>query len=88
MKTKETERIELKENGFCRKLNYIEISLQSKEDTENALAYNKQENYAYKFIARNFINTEYLLPFLYQGYKISPYKSDIFNNDCIVLYHE
>ena len=88
MKTKEIEKIELKEDGFMKKLNYIEISLQDKEDVKNAIAYNKQEQYIYKFIARNLINTECLLPFLYQGYKISPYKSDIFNNDCIVIYHE
>ena len=81
-------KVELNEHGFMHKMNYIEISLQDKEDTENAIEYNKQENYEYRFVARNLINTEYLVMFLSNGYEVIRIFDDMLKNDCICLVHK
>lgn len=85
---------EVKENdvildGFhAKELNYIELSLQDEKATEEAIKYNKANNYKYKFIANNMINTKCLLPLLRNGYKLSYYTDFIFKDDVIIIYHD
>lgn len=85
---------EVKENdiildGFhAKELNYIELSLQDEKATEEAIKYNKVNNYKYKFIVNNMINTKCLLPLLRNGYQLSYYTNFIFKDDVIVIYHD
>jgi hypothetical protein len=88
MKTKETERTTLSEDLQKHVLIYVELSLQHEDEVKEIIKYNKENNYCYKIIARNLIDTECLLCFVRNGYKISPWINDVFKNDCMLIYHE
>lgn len=76
-------------DGFhAKELKFIELSLQDVESTKNAIEFNNQHNYEYKFIVNNLINTESLLPLIRAGYTLGKFAPDVFKNDVIIIYHE
>lgn len=76
-------------DGFhAKELKFIELSLQDTVSTEQAIKFNKQHNYEYKFIVNNLINTKSLLLLIRNNYTLGKFASDIFKDDAIIIYHD
>lgn len=88
MKKENNQPIELHNNLHVRKMNFIELSLQDKQETQNAIDYNKQNDYEYYFIARNLINSDNLVLFIQAGYKIDRCFNDFIKSDTLLIYHD
>lgn len=88
MKKEIKEEVVTLDSFHAKELKYIELSLQDLESTEKAIKFNKQHNYEYKFLAKNLINTESLIPLIREGYKITRADTFLFRDDVIILYHE